>query len=109
MISLGLAINQGFEERMMTTPNATLITLYNYGWSPAPTMDDALLSRIQAIPGVQVVTPWLQVWGIRSAIGRFSTDLTIMGVYPEALPLMGYEIAEGNWLDSSDDWGMLFG
>ena len=112
MISLSLAINQGFEERMMTTPNATVINLFNRSWNPnpwTPVMDDALLTRIQDIPGVQVVTPWLQVWSIRSVIGRFSADIMILGVYPEALPHLGYELAEGTWLDPDDEWGMLFG
>ncbi|MCL2703928.1 MAG: ABC transporter permease [Defluviitaleaceae bacterium] len=114
MISLGLAINQGFEERMMSTPNATVINIYNYsgfgGHDPfALVLDDEMFDRILQIPDVEAVTPWVNVWGIKSVIGRYVADLQVFGVYPEALPYLGYEIEEGRWLTSEDEWGILFG
>ncbi|MDR1704344.1 MAG: ABC transporter permease [Clostridiales bacterium] len=64
MISLGLAINKSFEDRMMTTPNATTIMIYNWEVyngqdKVSPAVDDAALAKIAQIPDVEAVTPWL--------------------------------------------------
>ena len=109
MISLGLAINRGFEERMMGTPGATTIQLWNWGDVTAPVLDEAMFGRMMEIPGVVAATPWVSMWGVRSTIGRFVADLELIGVFPEALPYMGFELAEGRFLNSDDQWGIVFG
>lgn len=114
MISLGIAINTGFEQRMMTTPNATRLNIYNgqvyYGNDRFGTvLDDAMFERILQIPGVEAVTPWEYLWSMKSTIGRYVADMDIIGVYPEALAAMGFELLSGRHLTSEDTWGILFG
>lgn len=115
MISLGLAINLGFEERMMGTPGATTVTINNWAvyWGDdpfGPVLDEAMFERIMEIPGVLVASPRVSMWGVRSVIGRFVAEFNdLIGVFPEALPYMGFELAEGTFLDPDDPWGIVFG
>ena len=113
MISLGIGINVQFESQMNDFGDMTLIELYNwdgyYGQRQgAPVFDDAAIAKMNAIKGVQVVTPVVNSY-LRVVSGRNIADLQIYGVKAEALPLLGFKVSQGEMLKSTEGYNIVFG
>jgi len=69
--------------------------------------DDSIV-QISNIPGVLVATPLVQESVILRS-GRYSMRARVTGILPEALALMGYEVAAGRLLEEDDSFAMVFG
>ena len=106
MVSLGLAMNLSQEEMLKQMGDLTVITVMNYGRDAngeKKVMDDDAVAQMQAIPGVVIATP---IYNPR----HFSPNLyagkndryrmswaNVIGIYSQAMPLMGYELLEGEY------------
>ncbi len=113
MVSLGLAVNLNVEKSMETMQDVTLINIYNWdGYynnvAGAPVIDDDFIEYAESLDGVIVATPKMYL-NLRSVVGRYSTDLQIMGLQPSAMEYLGYVPKEGRLLQDGDTLEVVFG
>ena len=132
MVSLGLAVNARFAEEMDNMTDVTIITVYDYnyysrsrggamsvmvssdgssGGKQAETaqLDDNMIQQFQNMPGVVVATPFANV-NLYLKSGRYMMDCwNVVGLKPEAMPLLGYTAAEGSLLTSGGEYDVVFG
>lgn len=106
MISIGIGMKASQDAMLAEMGDLTLIEIYNYGSGrdgKALTLDDAAMSEIQALPNVVVATPFYNPNYFQASIYTGRNDryqngfYNVVGVYPEALPLLGYELIEGDF------------
>ncbi|MEG0762413.1 MAG: ABC transporter permease [Oscillospiraceae bacterium] len=106
MVSLGIAMNLGFEEMLSTWSDLTKIQVYNWGGNGAETkpLDDKIISEIAKIENVTVATPEYRPRYFQAQIkagknGRYVMDAyNIVGVYPQAIEALEYELKSGTTL-----------
>jgi ABC-type antimicrobial peptide transport system permease subunit len=119
MISIGIGLKQSQEALLAQMGDLTIIDIYNYGRgdgnSGQTPLDDAALTAIQSMNNVVAATPFYQPYSFSMRVFSGQNDRYVMyfynlvGVYPEALPLLGYELLEGSFLDGSVPYSILFG
>lgn len=103
MISIGVGMKVNQEAMLAEMGDLTIIEIYNYNSDPnAKLLDDAAIAQIQQLEGVLVATPFYQPYDINLQLyagnnDRYQMYPNIVGVYPEALPLLGYQIQEGSF------------
>lgn len=112
MISIGIGLEKYFTDQLASWGDLTMIEVNNYGGTK--TLDDEAVKQMQAIPGVEVATPFYQNWEIsmmmRSKNKRYQANPQIYGIYPEALAKMGYELESGSYLGDKDkDYSFVVG
>ena len=104
-VSLGLGMTKIQEDALAQMGDLTKIDIYNYGGmatgaKEAPVMDDKALKEIAGLKGVDVVTPLaeeyqaFEVW----SGDKFQYRSSIVGIYPEAMEKLGYQMKEGTYL-----------
>jgi len=108
MISLGLAMNKNFETQASQMGSLTMIQIMNWnqGGKTAdgkdiPVLDDAMIARFGRMPGVEVATPLMDLQ-LKAMAGKYTSYLYVMGIKPEALPLIGLTLAEGEYFADTD-------
>jgi len=108
MISLGLAMNKNFETQASQMGSLTMIQInnWNQGGKTAdgkdiPVLDDAMIARIQRMPGVEMATPLMDLQ-LKAMAGKYTSYLYVMGIKPEALPSMGLTLNEGDFFTDTD-------
>ena len=111
MISIGIGLEQYMTKQLESMGDLTLINVEN--WGGETPLTDEVLAEIKKIEGVQVVTPYeninIQI-EIKTKKGRYESYANIYGVYPEAMPLLGYDLSSGEYLASGDDlYSMVVG
>lgn len=107
MIAVGLGMKASQEEQLAQMGDLTIIEVYSYGKTDElgnkVVMDDAKIEQIRAMSGVRTATPlyrpqYLNAEFFAGQNERYMTYFyNIVGVYPDALPLLGYELLEGTW------------
>ncbi len=113
MLSFGIGIKKTTDDMMQSMGDLTVIQIENYSPSPdAEPLDDAMLEKIRALPGVQTLTPMFDVdssaFQIRS--GKYVYGGQITGVYMNALSEFGYEMEAGKLPEGTVEEGaILFG
>ena len=113
MLSFGIGIKKTTDDMMQSMGDLTVIQIENYSPSPdAEPLDDAMLEKIRALPGVQTLTPMFDVdssaFQIRS--GKYVYGGQITGVYMDALSEFGYEMEAGKLPEGTVEEGaILFG
>lgn len=104
-VSLGLGMTKIQEDALAEMGDLTKIDVYNYGGSStgakeAPVLDDKTLKAIGELDGVDVVTPLaenyraFELWSGEKFLYRSQ----IIGIYPEAMEKLGYQMKEGAYL-----------
>lgn len=103
MISIGIGMKASQDAMLAEMGDLTVIEIYNYGSSKDGkllALTDEVMSQIQAMPNVVVATPFYQPNYLQANIYTGRNDryqnyfYNVVGVYPEALPLLGYELIE---------------
>lgn len=107
MIAVGLGMKASQEEQLKQMGDLTIIDVYSYGKTDKSgkkvVMDDAMIEKIRSMPGVLTATPLYRPQNLSAQLfadknERYMTYFyNIIGVYPDALPLLGYELIEGTW------------
>ena len=105
MISLGVGISESNKAFLNSRGDLTIIQVYGNGGKADSVLDDAAIAQIQAIPGVDVATPFMNYMppnsqmvlytGARNRYVFWGASWTLTGVYPEALPKLGYTLKDG--------------
>lgn len=121
MIAVGLGMKASQEDQLAQMGDLTLIDIYSYGQTDKNgkkvVMDDKKIEEIRALPGVLTATPLYRPNNLNAQIfagknERYMTylDYGITGVYPDSLPLLGYELKEGTWEDAfSSPYSIVLG
>lgn len=120
MLSLGIAMDRGFQEQLSYMGDLTIIDINNYGGydmgmiggssggGSQTKLDDAAVAQFRQIPGVKAVMPQRSAY-MKMAAGRFVGYVSIMGVEPEVMEAFGFEAEAGRLLQASDKDAMVFG
>ncbi|MEG3006270.1 MAG: FtsX-like permease family protein [Oscillospiraceae bacterium] len=116
MISIGVGMKETQEQMLSQMGDLTMIEVYNYNSNNKNKLDDATLEKIQALEGVEIVTPLYSPNNLNLKLftgknDRYCMDLyEIIGVYPEAIEKLGFEVLEGNsFADTTLKYPVLFG
>ena len=109
MISFGVAIDVQQEEMLAGMGDLTQIEVYNWNsgsGNTTPPLDDTQVANIQALNGVVAATPvyyprYLSAMLFAGRNDRYETWPNIVGMYPDAVTALGYELISGDYLPSS--------
>lgn len=119
MLSLGIAMDQGFKEQLQHMGSLNIIEVgqgqMRYS-EPEPvdrSNSSALLNaeavqRFQQLPGVVAVMPQKTAF-MRVVSGKMVGDINIIGVNPEHLEAFDFKAQEGRLLLPTDKEALLFG
>lgn len=119
MISIGIGMNKSQEESLKEMGDLTLIEIYNYGNDSSTSgtqLNDTTLADIAAQAHVVCTTPFYNM-NVNASLqitsgtgGRYQSYLDVVGVYPDALAALGYEVKEGTLFTGEEkDLALLFG
>ncbi len=113
MISLGLAMNRNFEAQAAQMGSLTMIQIYNWNQGgmnadgkKIPTLDDKMIKQLEMIDGVEVATPLMDL-SLKVVAGKYTTNLYVMGIKPEALPFLGIKLSQGEYFTSADTYAVV--
>lgn len=117
MLSLGIGLKQSYEEQIKSMGNIHMIHIHSQQGRGGLTdtsdkdkgkLDDKGISKIRKLEGVKALTPIDQYFG-KISIGKYVTDIGIMGVDPAAMEQFGLNLQQGRMLKTSDKNALLFG
>ncbi len=107
MIAVGLGMKASQEAQLAQMGDLTIIEVYSYGKTDKSgnkvVMDDAMVEKIRTMPGVLTATPLYRPQNLSAQLFAGKNErymayfYNVIGVYPDALPLLGYELLEGSW------------
>ena len=118
MISVGIGMNQGYKEQIEQMGSLNVITV-NKPWGGGMmnegvankgevNLDKKTIETISNIAGVEIVTPIINEY-LRLIDGRYVSDVSVVGILPEAMEAMGYKVASGRALQEGDSMDMVLG
>ena len=117
MLSLGIAINVSYKEQMSMMGDMSIITVNpNYEYVQTrrrdewvePKIYDSELEQIRVIENVEAVTPFYET-SVKMEIGKYLGYVNIVGLEPEAMVALGYNVSEGRPLSPGDTNQIVFG
>ena len=107
MIAVGLGMKASQQAQLAQMGDLTVIEVYSYGNvdknGNKVVLDDDAIEKILSYKGVLTATPLYYPRYLRGTLhaggnGRYTLDLgNVVGVYPEALPVFGYQLIQGSW------------
>lgn len=118
MISIGIGMQQAQDAMLADMGDLTIINIYNYGGGndqQEVKLNDKAMDEILAMPGVVTGTPFYQNHNLslRMLAGknnRYEMYLyDLVGVYPQALPLLGYALQDGPGFSESEPYALIYG
>jgi len=119
MLSLGIAMDRGFQEQLSYMGDLTIIDVNNYGYYDMGMMggssggaqtklDEGAVAQFRQIPGVKAVMPVRNLF-MKMSAGRYVGYVSIVGVDPDVMEAFGFEAEAGRLLMASDKDAMVFG
>lgn len=113
MLSLGFAMNLNLENSMKRWGDLSVIDVWpNYSKVTSnyeqPSISEDEVAQLQAISNVEMVLPQLSLH-IPAVIGRYKGYIEIVGITPEAMKTLGYNVAEGREFNKDDRNVMIAG
>ncbi len=109
MVSLGIAINVGFEEMLSQWGDLTAVQIYNWGMqnSDISPLTDDVITQIEEIENVVVASPIYQSQYLNAELlagekDRYIGNTSIVGIKSEAVELLGYTLKSGEYLPQQD-------
>lgn len=118
MISIGIGMKKSQDEMLAQMGDLTVIQIYNYGANKDGKeifLTDAMMEEINKVNGVVIATPFYQPYDINLQLfagknDRYESYINVVGVYPEALQALGYELTEGSYENAfAEPYSMVFG
>ena len=104
MVSLGIAMNVGFDEMISEWGDLTQIQVYNWtGNTEVPKLDDEMVKTLASIEHVKVATPLYRPQYLNGQLfagknDRYQAYAEILGIYPEAAQELEYQLVSGKYL-----------
>ncbi|MBC7960976.1 MAG: ABC transporter permease [Vallitaleaceae bacterium] len=115
MLSLGIALNQSYEEQISQMGSLNTITVYrSYNYDPSVKdsdqviIDDAAIAAFEAIPGVELASPLVELQ-LKMVSGKYTTYLSVRGIKPQMLIAQDLKVEAGRLLDETDELSLLIG
>lgn len=119
MLSLGIAMSEGYKNQLAEWGSLTKITVEKYGYyydeesgmgmSNEQKLDDELVNKISAIEHVRGVTPILNVQA-RLKAGKYESYCSITGIDPDTLEYFDFpEVESGELISNNNPTALLFG
>ncbi|ONI39273.1 hypothetical protein AN639_06240 [Candidatus Epulonipiscium fishelsonii] len=112
MLSLGIAMQENFDESMEGMSQLTIIEVYAdfYGNPDAPKLDDETIKLFSDIEGVEIVVPERKTRGYLE-FGKYRTswEAEIIGMSYEEMLAMGYEPETGRLMTENEKNVILIG
>lgn len=112
MVSLGVGVNQAFDTIIEEMgPSALTIHVWGNSWDPSPfepILNDDIVEQINNHYNVVIATPIISSW-LTLTQGRYEANVTVVGIKPEAMELLGFNVEQGNNLTNSDDLQIVLG
>ncbi len=117
MISIGIGLQKASEDSIAQMGDLTRIDVYNYTYSSSSDnakIDDSVVAQFSVIPGVELATPMYSpnIDGnlFSGKKDRYQCWPQIVGIYPEALELLGYNLVEGrSFGDNDKEFSVIIG
>ena len=113
MISLGLAMNRNFEAQAAQMGSLTMIQIYNWNQGgmtadgkKIPTLDDKMIKQLERIDGVEMATPLMDL-SLKVTAGKYTSNMYVMGIKPEALSFLGIKLSQGDFLTTADTYSVV--
>ncbi len=118
MMSLGIAMSEGYKKQLAEWGSLTKIEVnqynYNYneetgmGVSERKQLDDTLVETFSAIPHVRAVTPILNI-SAQLKSGKYQSYISICGIDPDTLAYFDFpNVAQGETLSNDNPTAILF-
>ena len=113
MVSLGIAMSEGYKKQLMEMGSLTTITVNKYfyneniqgdSYQPAKQkeLDDNLVKQLEAIPHVRAVTPVANM-SARLISGKYESYVSFRGIDPETITYFDFpDLEEGRYLEVTD-------
>lgn len=114
MMSLGIAMTEGYKSQLEEIGSLTRITIQRYGYyegggSEPKTLDDTLVETLKGMQHVRAVTPLLQI-SANLKSGKYQSYVGITGIDPDTIQYFDFpELASGSYLSADDPTALLFG
>jgi len=116
MLSLGIAMDEGFKEQISYMGDLTIIDIYNYGGymepgmqqDKSPKLDDAAVATLKRIPNVKGVMPIKNAY-MKMGAGRYIAHVSIIGIDPTNMEAFDFKAEEGRLLTNTDKEVMVVG
>lgn len=102
MISLGIGMKEIQQQALAQMGDLKMIQVYHYNSGSSNIIDDAKIAQWKQLEGVTLATPMYEANNLSALFSsgsndKYQTSTNIIGVYPEALEQLGYELKEGNY------------
>lgn len=110
MISLGVGVNQSFDELIEQMGAEALRVTVHANWNAAPLdplLDMDAVEMFSDIPGVRMVTPMAQEWNWSFEVGRYQGRFDVIGIVPEAMELLGFHTGVGGFDPDNPDFQII--
>lgn len=115
MVSLGIAMNVGFDEMISQMGDLTKIDVYNWGnqGDKQVKLDDKAIAEIAAIDHVNIATPIYNARYLSASVfggknNRYQMDAyNIVGMYPDAIQALEYQLMQGEYLKEAPGSGEI--
>ncbi|WP_129595955.1 ABC transporter permease [Anaerophilus nitritogenes] len=118
MLSLGIAMDQSFQEYIDSMGNLNIIEVNSSGRyymdeqasknQKEMKLNDDAVSKIKAIPGVKAVMP-IKRASMKMAVGKMIGYVSVIGIHPEIMEEFDFKIDRGRLLLPTDKEVMIFG
>lgn len=119
MLSLGIAMTEGYKQQLAEWGSLTKITINRYGYvydeetgmgmSQENNLDDTLVQTIKNMEHVRGVTPILNVSATLKS-GKYQSWCNITGIDPDTIQYFDFpEIESGEYISNDNPTAVLFG
>jgi len=124
MLSLGFGLSQNYQQQVESYGNLHIIDVMpSYGGggmmetvypgkpgqgTGTSALNDQIVDKINLMNGVEASTPVVQEY-MKFAIGKFIASANVMGMKPEFMEKLNFQIQDGRLINSSDKFAVLFG
>ena len=128
MISLGIAQNKSYDEMLASWGDLTQIQVYGGSMGVTvsiggttvssssseapPKLNDEMVETFKAMDHVIAVTPYYEGYNLQGRISagmneryQITSLYDLYGIDPAAMEPMGFELADGEWLSDSANYG----
>lgn len=109
MVSLGIGMNESFEQQLKQMGNLNIINVTKYRNTPDNSggppkeivLDDIAIAKIGGIKGIRGITPVIE-GSMKLISGKYMAYVQVMGIDIKAMPDFDYPIAQGRLLQEGD-------
>ncbi len=99
MVSLGVALDEKFNEEIASLGNITTIRLNGYD----DKIEKADIEKIQKISNISAVSPTISMYDLKLVFDdKYVGSFEVVGLDAASMKEFGYEVEEGRLLDESD-------